>query len=85
MTHFRKTVKVTQEPTHHFFVVDAMLMEPIVTDPDGTVLVYTDRNKAEEEGHRRHGKGTLLATIGMGDAKWAMFQTEQFGKFRVVE
>src|SRR4051812_14966014 len=70
---FQKRLKVTDRSTHHFFVVDALLMVPIVTDPDGTILVYTDRAKAQAEGHKR-ARGGVIATIGMGDEKWEAFQ-----------
>ncbi len=82
---FQKLVKLSGSPTHHYFVVDPLLQTCIVRDADGKILVFTDRGKALAEGHRRHGGDTLIAAVGMGDEKWALFQKEWAGKFRVVE
>ena len=80
---FTETVRLTDKPTHHFFVVDATTFVPILVDDDGTILVFTDREKAQVEGHKRFGQHNVLATVGMGDEKWAMFQSRE--KYRIVE
>jgi hypothetical protein len=74
---------ITGNPTHHYFVVDPVSFMPILTDPDGTILVFTDRDVAVREGHARLGQNATIAVIGMGNEKWAMFQREE--KFRVVK
>jgi hypothetical protein len=79
---FQARVNVTGVQTHHFFAVHPDTFMPTVRDPDGSILVYTDRNQAEDEAHERLGEDTVVCIVGMGDDKWAMFQAEQ--KYRVV-
>ena len=57
-------------------------MQPNLTDPDGTILVYTDPAEAHREGLRRGLPPEQRIVVGMGDEKWKMFQHNE--KYRVV-
>jgi hypothetical protein len=79
---FQRRIDVSGIPTHHFFAVNPNTFMPTCRDPDGSILVYTDRDQAEDEAHERVGEDTAVCIVGMGDDKWTMFQSEQ--KYRVV-
>lgn len=78
----RTLVSVTGAQTHHFFCVDPRKWDPIVRDADGTISVFTDRDRAEAAAREIVGVAATVLTVGMGDEKWALFQRAE--KHRVV-
>ncbi len=71
---FGAFVSVTGITTHHFFVVDPETGE-MLRDDTGSVLVWTARALATAAGDARWPNRTV-ATVGMGDEKWEIFQRE---------
>lgn len=67
--------RVTNNPTHHFFAVDATSGAPLC-DGSGAVYVWTNRALAMQIGEARRRGRNAVAVIGMGDEKWALFQAE---------
>jgi hypothetical protein len=75
-------IKRTNNPTHHFFIVNETMTEAV--KDDGKILVWTNRDKALAWGHRNKERCfKTFGVIGMGDEKWVMFQMEN--EFRIVE
>lgn len=75
------TISVTGVPTIRFFVVNRFTFAPVLKAPDGSVLVYCDREKAKEAAEA--AKLSAYCIVGMGTEKWALFQQEC--KFTLVE
>lgn len=75
-------IQATDTATHHFFTVNARTFRPNVRDPDGRILVFTDRVLADAEARRRWGATVVMCVVGMGGEKWERFQREE--KFRII-
>jgi hypothetical protein len=83
----RRTFKLTEAHAKHFVALDPETFQPVLTDQDGTILVFTDRRKAEAAVLKLH-PDTMVCTIGMGDERWALFKLALFErgqKYRAVE
>lgn len=68
------TVNVTGVETHHYFVCDPAMQNPLKDDQD-RIMVFKTRKRALEEAAAR-GRETC-AVVGMGDKKWKLFQAEE--------
>lgn len=75
-------ISVTGRKTHHFYIGHIRTCEPAAKDIDGTALVWTDSERAIEVAQRM-GWADRYVVVGMGDEKWALFQTKV--KHRVVK
>ena len=76
-------ISITGSTTHHYFIASEDF-EP-VRDFDGKILVFTDRGKATAWGHSHTPLQCPepFAVVGMGDEKWAMFQRDEAGNYKI--
>jgi hypothetical protein len=70
-------VIVTGDPDTHHFIALSDMDQPIETDRDGRIAVYTDRMRCHDAALKKLGGTGCVIVIGMAYANWKLFSAEQ--------